>query len=321
MVSSKTGKILGLVYGRELLSYDFGPDHVMNARRMQAFFTALESSGLHYDDRIFLIKPRMATLEEIALYHDKKYIDFVKEMSAEGTGLLDHGDTPAFPGVFEAASYTVGSTLAAFEAIIEHKVNYSMNPMGGMHHARRGRAAGFCVFNDIGVLIEKARRRYGLKKILYVDLDAHHGDGVMYDYYDDPDLYVVDFHENGRYLYPGTGFEGETGGGPAVGTKLNLLLKPGASDEEFKQKMEKAKQFISQESFELTILQAGVDSIAGDPITHLNLSAYAHLSMLSFLKELSSKSAVGPLIVLGGGGYNLNNIAEVWTKIVKTLIG
>lgn len=320
MTSDEVRKILGLVYGKELLSYDFGPDHVMNSKRLQAFFKALESSGLHSNDRIILIKPRMASVEDIALYHDKKYIDFVKEMSIEGTGLLDHGDTPAFPGVFEAASYVVGSTLAAFEAVIENRVSYSMNPMGGLHHARRGRAAGFCVFNDIGVLIEKARRRYGLRRILYVDLDAHHGDGVMYDYYDDPDICIVDFHENGRYLYPGTGFEGETGGGAAAGTKLNLLLKPGASDEEFKGKMEKAKHFISQKTFELTILQAGVDSITGDPITHLNLSAYAHLSMLSFLKELSSKSVIGPLIVLGGGGYNLNNIAEVWTKIIKALI-
>ncbi|MDW8033576.1 MAG: acetoin utilization protein AcuC, partial [Nitrososphaerota archaeon] len=166
----------------------------------------------------------------------------------------------------------------------------------------------------------KARKEYGLKRILYVDLDAHHGDGVMYDYYDDPDIYIVDFHENGKYLYPGTGFEDETGIGVALGTKLNLVLKPGASDYDFKEKMEKAREFILQNNFELTILQAGADSIAGDPITHLNLSAYSHLSMLSFLKELSSKSITGPLIVLGGGGYNINNITEVWIKIVNALI-
>jgi len=292
----------------------------MNYKRIEAFFKALESENLLSDNRILLIKPRMATVEEIILYHDRKHIEFVKRMSEEGVGLLDHGDTPAFPGVFEAASYAVGSTLAAFEAVMRRDVKYAMNPMGGLHHARRGRSAGFCVFNDVGVLIEKARKEYGLRKILYVDLDAHHGDGVMYDYYEDPDLYIVDFHENGRYLYPGTGFENETGRGVAVGTKLNLTLKPGASDHEFLEKMERAKQFISQNSFELTILQAGVDSISGDPITHLNLSAYAHLSMLSFLKELSSKSLIGPLIVLGGGGYNLDNIVEVWTKIVKALI-
>ncbi|MBO3800636.1 MAG: acetoin utilization protein AcuC [Candidatus Brockarchaeota archaeon] len=314
-------KVLGLVYGNELLSYSFGPNHVMNSKRMEAFFRAIESEGLLSNDKILLIRPRMATVDEIMLYHDGKYVEFVREMSIEGIGLLDHGDTPAFPGVFEAASYVVGSTLAAFETLMKHEIKYAMNPMGGLHHARRGRAAGFCVFNDIGVLIEKARKEYGLRRILYVDLDAHHGDGVMYDYYEDPDLYIVDFHENGRYLYPGTGFENETGRGAAVGTKLNLVLRPGASDYEFEEKMDKAKQFISQKSFELTILQAGVDSISEDPITHLNLSAYSHLSMLSFLKELSSKSIIGPLIILGGGGYNLNNIAEVWTKIVKALIG
>ncbi|MBO3840466.1 MAG: acetoin utilization protein AcuC [Candidatus Brockarchaeota archaeon] len=318
-MSSQSIKFLGLVYGEELLSYSFGSGHVMNSKRIEAFFKALNMERLLSDDRVLLIKPRMATLEEIMLYHDKKYIEFVKRMSIEGNGLLDHGDTPAFPGVFEAASYVVGSTLAAFEAVVKREVKYAMNPMGGLHHARRGRAAGFCVFNDIGVLIEKARREYGLRRILYVDLDAHHGDGVMYDYYDDPDLFIVDFHEDGRYLYPGTGFENETGRGLAVGTKLNLILKPWASDEDFKEKMEKAKHFIIQKSFDLTIVQTGVDSIAGDPITHLKLSAYSHLSMISFLKELS-KSNTGPLIVLGGGGYNTDNIAEVWVKIVKKLI-
>ncbi len=314
-------KTLGLVYGDELLSYSFGPNHVMNSKRIEAFFTALESENLLSNDRILLIKPKMATVDEILLYHDKKYVEFVKRMSIEGNGLLDHGDTPAFPGVFEAASYVVGSTLAALEAIVGRKTKYAMNPMGGLHHARRGRAAGFCVFNDIGVLIEKARKEYGLRRILYVDLDAHHGDGVMYDYYEDPDLYIVDFHENGRYLYPGTGFENETGRGPAVGTKLNLPLRPWASDEDFKDKMERARQFICRGRFDLTIVQTGVDSIAGDPITHLKLSAYSHLSMISFLKELSSKSSIGPIIVLGGGGYNISNIAEVWVKIVKALIG
>ncbi|MEM2608767.1 MAG: acetoin utilization protein AcuC [Thermoproteota archaeon] len=319
-MSSQAIKVLGLVYGEELLSYSFGSGHVMNSKRIEAFFKALNMEKLLSDDRVLLIKPRMATLEEIMLYHDNKYIEFVKRMSIEGDGLLDHGDTPAFPGVFEAASYVVGSTLAAFEAVVKREVKYAMNPMGGLHHARRGRAAGFCVFNDIGILIEKARREYGLRRILYVDLDAHHGDGVMYDYYEDPDLFIVDFHEDGRYLYPGTGFENETGRGPAAGTKLNLILKPWASDEDFKEKMEKAKHFISQKSFDLTIVQAGVDSIAGDPITHLKLSAYSHLSMISFLKELSSRYEIGPLIVLGGGGYNTENVAEVWVKIVKKLV-
>ncbi|MEM3659331.1 MAG: acetoin utilization protein AcuC [Thermoproteota archaeon] len=320
MASMGSRRILGLVYGRELLSYDFGPSHVMNSARLESFFKAVESSGLVSDSRVSLIKPRMATLEEIALYHDEKYIEFVKRMSAEGKGLLDHGDTPAFPGVFEAASLVVGSTLEALDAVMRGEVSYAMNPMGGLHHARRGRAAGFCVFNDVGVLIEKARRKYGLRKILYVDLDAHHGDGVMYDYYYDPNLFIVDFHENGRYLYPGTGFEGETGAGEAVGTKLNIPLRPWATDRDFEDKMEIAKQFMSKSSFELIVFQAGADSIAGDPITHLKLSAQAHLRIVSFLKDLSSKSGTCPLIVLGGGGYNPSNTAEVWLKIVNALI-
>ncbi|MGQ9479401.1 MAG: acetoin utilization protein AcuC [Thermoproteota archaeon] len=317
---SSTGKRLGLVYGEELLSYSFGPGHVMNSRRIEAFFKVAEEYGLLSDGRVLLIKPRMASIEEIALYHDKRYIDFVMRKSAEGAGLLDYGDTPAFPGVFEASSYVVGSSLTALEAVVKNVVKYSMNPMGGLHHARRGRAAGFCVFNDVGVVIEKARREYGVRRILYIDLDAHHGDGVMYDYYYDPELLIVDFHEDGRYLYPGTGFEEERGAGDALGTKLNIPLMPGANDNDFREKMEEAKDFISGKDFDLTIVQAGVDSIAGDPIAHLRLSVYSHLSMISFLKELSAESRIGPLIVLGGGGYNVNNIREVWPAIAKLLI-
>jgi len=309
-----------LVYGKELLSYDFGPNHYMNAKRLISFFEAVQSSSLLTDRRISVLNPRKATREELALYHDETYIGFVKKASERGTGLLDYGDTPVFPGIFEAASYVVGSSLAALDAVMKGEVTYSMNPMGGMHHARKNRAAGFCVFNDVGVIIEKSRREYGLARILYVDLDAHHGDGVMYDYYDDPNLYIADFHEDGRYLYPGTGFTDETGGSNAAGTKLNLPLRPGARDAEFLDKFQTMKEFVSALSVDLTIVQAGVDSIAGD-LSHLDLTMNSHLAVISFLKKRAASSSKGPLIVLGGGGYNPRNTSAVWLSIVKNLIG
>lgn len=313
-------RALGLVYGKELLSYDFGPDHLMNSKRLVSFFEALQSSGLLTDRRISVLSPRKATREELRLFHDEAYIEFVKKTSESGTGLLDSGDTPAFPGIFEAASYVVGSSLAALDAVMKAEVTYSMNPMGGMHHARRNRAAGFCVFNDIGVMIEKSRSEYGLARILYVDLDAHHGDGVMYGYYDDPDLYIIDFHEDGRYLYPGTGFTDETGGSHAAGTKLNLPLRPGARDADFLDKFQLMKDFVSALSVDLTIVQAGVDSIAGD-LSHLDLTMNCHLAVISFLKKRSVSGLRGPMIVLGGGGYNPRNTSTVWLAIVKNLIG
>src|SRR5690606_28933372 len=155
--------------------------------------------------------PRRATREEIEYVHTPEYVDRVVELSERGTGYLDHGDTPAFPGVFEAAANVVGGTLRALADVVENPGRPAFIPIGGLHHAARGGAAGFCVFNDCGVAIEAARRVHGIRRVAYVDIDAHHGDGVFYGFEDDPDALFADLHEDGRFLYPGTGSREETG--------------------------------------------------------------------------------------------------------------
>ena len=137
-----------------------------------------------------------------------------RERSVTGEGYLDAGDTPAWRGVYEAAADVVGATLLAAEQIMAGKARRAFIPIAGLHHAARGSAAGFCVFNDCGVAVEMLRRNHGLKRIAYVDIDAHHGDGMYYGFESDPDLIFADIHEDGRYLYPGTGSAAETGPGP-----------------------------------------------------------------------------------------------------------
>src|SRR6202044_3147635 len=163
--------------------------------------------------------PREATYEELLAFHTPRYVDFVRERSATGQGFLDAGDTPAFRGVYEAAAYVVGATLNAMDAIMDGRCRRAFVPIAGLHHAARDRAAGFCVFNDCGVAIEQLKNA-GLKHIAYVDIDAHHGDGVFYAFEHDAAVIFADLHEDGRYLYPGTGAAEETGRGAAVGTKL-----------------------------------------------------------------------------------------------------
>jgi acetoin utilization protein AcuC len=238
-------------------------------------------------------------------------------MSHEGRGFLDGGDTPAFPGVFDIALDVVGTTLAAVDAVMSGKTSRAFVPIAGLHHAARDKAAGFCVFNDCGVAVEHLRQRHGLKRIAYVDIDAHHGDGVFYGFEDDPDVIFADLHEDGRYLYPGTGSEDETGKGRARGTKLNIPMRPGATDRDFELAWERVEDYLQRAQPEFIIFQCGADSLQGDPITHLCYSEEAHAKAAGRLCRIADRHAGGRIVATGGGGYNRRNLARAWTRVVQ----
>ena len=307
------------MYGDALAKYGFGGSHPWGSDRLYAFWSKFQSDGLDKMENIVIEEPVMADEEALLNFHSKAYVEFVKKASVFGQGFLDYGDTPAFKGVFEAASYVVGSTLKALDMVMKKKVDHAFNPIGGLHHARREFAGGFCVFNDIGVAIAAARNNYNVKKVAYVDIDAHHGDGVFYEFNNDPNVFIVDVHEDGKYLYPGTGFEDETGEGDAEGTKLNLPMKPFANDNDFVNAFKRAEQFLDDAKPELIILQSGGDSMKGDPITHLSFSENAYRYAADTLHQLAHKHCNGRMIALGGGGYNRNNIAAAWVEVVKAL--
>jgi len=311
-----TGHRLAVAYGEELLKYDFGGDHPMRSVRIAEFFRLCREDGLLDDPRVKVIEPRAATMDDLLLFHTASYIERVKELSDIGTGMLDEGDTPVFSGVYEAACYTVGTTLECLKDSLSHHT-CSFNPMGGLHHARRDRAAGFCVFNDVAVAIEYSRRRLGIRRILYIDIDAHHGDGVMYEYYNDKDLRILDFHEDGRYLYPGTGSEFETGGPAAEGSKMNVKLQPGSTDKQFEARLKGATRFLAESDPELVILQAGADCLAGDPIAHLSFSPRVHSLVAGVAKKAADRAARGSLLALGGGGYDPQNTANAWLCLLR----
>src|SRR5579872_3947024 len=222
---------VAVVVSERLARYSFGDGHPFGPDRLAAFTREFEARGL--DRRVRQLEPRTASEEELRTFHSPAYLEFVRERSASGTGLLDAGDTPAYRGVYEAAAGVVGATLSAMEAIMRGECRRAFVPIAGLHHAARDKAAGFCVFNDCGVAIERLRTRFGLERIAYVDIDAHHGDGVFYGFEDDAGVIVADMHEDGHYLYPGTGGSEEKGRGPARGTKLNVPLPPGADDAVF----------------------------------------------------------------------------------------
>ncbi|MDW8324788.1 MAG: hypothetical protein RMK60_11915, partial [Burkholderiales bacterium] len=299
--------------------YHFGAHHPFGPARYPAFMQALESTGLA--GRVSVCPSVEAKADDLLLFHTPEHVAFVRQRSTAGGGYLDFGDTPAVPGIFQAAARVAGTTLAAVDAVLAGRCRRAFVPIAGLHHARRDAAAGFCVFNDIGIAIEHLRRRHGIERILYVDIDAHHGDGVYYAYEDDPAVYIVDVHEDGRWLYPGTGARAESGRGAAVGSKLNLPLPPGADAAAFFQAWAEAERFLAGINPQFVLLQCGADSLAGDPITHLRLTAAVHGEVARRLVRLADEHCDGRLLALGGGGYEPRNIAAAWCAVVGALLG
>jgi acetoin utilization protein AcuC len=309
---------VGVVVNERLARYGFGDGHPFGPDRHAAFVREFESRGLHR--RTQIIEPRDATDEELLSFHTPAYVELVKERSVSGQGFLDAGDTPAFRGIFEAAALVVGATLKATSAIMSGQCRRAFVPIAGLHHAARDHAAGFCVFNDCGVAIELLRKESGLTRIAYVDIDAHHGDGVFYAFEEDPAVIFADLHEDGRYLYPGTGSGSEVGKGPAEGTKLNVPMAPGSDDIAFADKWPRVIEHLEKFEPQFIILQCGADSLEGDPITHLSYSARSHGSAARSLAGLSDRLGHGRVLALGGGGYNRVNLAQAWTAVVENLI-
>lgn len=303
--------------GDGLASYGFGNDHPFGPMRHHVFEQALYHQGL--DQLVDILPPVMADQDTLELFHTHEYVEKVKEQSKFGTGYLDQGDTPAFIGMYEAASNVVGTVCNAIDQLMSEHYKRAFIPIAGLHHARRHIAAGFCVFNDCGVAIEYLRHKHNIKRIAYVDIDAHHGDGVFYSYDDDPDLIFVDLHEDGKYLYPGTGAITETGKGKAKGSKLNIPMPPRADDTLFKQVWPKVEEFLRTNKPDFILLQSGSDSIDGDPITHMAYSESSHAYATQQLCKLADEYCKGRIIAMGGGGYNHDNIAKTWTAVVEAL--
>ena len=308
-----------LVYkGREIAAYGFGESHPFGIDRHDVFHAELDKAGLA--DSIDYGHPRPALVDELALFHTADYIDMVSRKSAVGKGWLDDGDTPVVPGIYDAASAVVGAVLCATDELMHGNYKRAFIPIAGLHHAARDHAAGFCVFNDCGVAVEYLRKEFGLKRIAYVDIDAHHGDGVFYGFEEDPDLIFADIHEDGRHLYPGTGAAEETGKGRARGTKLNIPLAPGADDSNFHRAWEQVEAYLEAAKPEFILMQCGADSLEGDPITNLCWTEEAHAAAAASLCRLADKYCDGRIIGTGGGGYNRHNVARAWTRVVQSFV-
>jgi len=311
-----------LLYSEKFLNYDLGPLHPLRPVRVKLTHDLIQAKGLLDEDEIKITVPRVSSEEEILLFHEKEYVRLVQKYSERGSGLLDAGDTPAFKGCFEATSLVVGASLEACDQIMSGKFAHAFNPSGGLHHAHPERASGFCIFNDPAVSINYLRKKYNARRLVYLDIDAHHGDGVMYGFYNNPSLLDIDFHENGKYLFPGTGFPDEIGGNEAKGLKLNVPLLPGTGDQAYLRAFHKiVPDIVRRFRPEIILVQCGADGHAEDRLAHLRLTTNMYNEVVSEMHDLAHELCKGRFLLFGGGGYTLANVPRVWTIALAALAG
>ncbi|MEM1538088.1 MAG: acetoin utilization protein AcuC [Candidatus Nezhaarchaeales archaeon] len=310
-----------LVYGETYLKYDFGPTHPLRPERYRLTVELIKALDLVKHGIIELQQPRQATDDELSLVHNRDYIDFVKAASLTGYGYLDYGDTPAFKGVYEVSAYKVGGSLVAADLVMTGKCDHAFNIGGGLHHAASGRAAGFCVFNDVAITAKYLLEKYKVKRLLIVDFDAHHGDGTQEVLYNEPRALKIDLHESGRYLYPGKGFVDEMGEGDAKGFMVNVPLPPDTfNDAYLKAFDEVVVPLFKNFKPEVVIQQTGVDTHYTDILTHMALTSKGYRSYLKAMHSLVHEVGA-KYVMLGGGGYSLSAVSRVWTIATSIVAG
>jgi len=305
-----------LVYGPRSASYDFGPGHPLTPRRFGPSVDLLRSVGAEPG-----LAPEPATDAELGLCHTRRYLDVVKRFSAapfggDGeAGIGEGGDDPPFAGMHEAGAMVAGGSLRATEAILRGDVEHAFHPGGGLHHAMPGRASGFCIYNDPALAISRARRD-GLR-VLYVDLDVHHGDGVQAIHWDDPGVLTLSFHESGRYLFPGSGGAGELGEGPAAGTAVNVPLEPGTGEGAWLDAVTTLlPELAATFGPDLIVSQHGCDSHAWDPLAHLRLTTTAMGEAARLVDRVAHRYAGGRWLATGGGGYDAYRVVpRAWSLV------
>lgn len=318
----------GIIWSDHYIKYSLGDVHPMNSRRLDIPYQLFRSLNFLDDQTIKLFTPEPASETDLLRFHSEKYIKMVKALSKAGDGYygrygLGTGDCPVFPEMHEVSQLIVGGALEGVKRIMMGEVNQAFSLMAGLHHAFAERAAGFCYYNDAVIAIKLLQEEYGIKRILYIDTDVHHGDGVLDAFYDSEEVLGISIHESPQFLFPGTGLSDEIGEGEGVGYSINMPLFPGTWDEQYKDMFEQTIPCI-WESYdpEFVIWQCGADGHFGDVLGHLNLTTHLYNYLGETIAEFSSKgSTKGRLLLLGGGGYNPDSVARVWLATFAGIAG
>lgn len=312
-----------LLWSPELLGYDFGHGHPMSPLRLRLTMDLIAAFGLLEELRV--IAPEPADDALLRLVHEQGYIDRVRAEDGGGPPFpwgIGGSDNPIFHGMHEASARVVGGTVAGVRAVWRGDARRAVNPAGGLHHAMPRAASGFCVYNDVAVGIASALAE-GAERVLYVDVDAHHGDGVERAFWDDPRVLTVSIHQSGRSLFPGTGYPQDSGGPGARGFAVNVALPPMTSDAAWLRALDALVAPLAQEwRPQLVVSQHGADAHHRDPITDLDISVDAQRAAAVMIADWASAYADGRWVATGGGGYDLvSTVPRVWTHLTAVVAG
>lgn len=308
------------IFSESLLDYKFSENHPFNQLRIKLTLDLLTS--LNAIENQHIIAPRIATDEELQFIHDPHYVNAVK---LAGTGQLspeageNYGlgteDTPIFPNMHEASSLLVGGTLTAVDYVMNGHAKHALHLGGGLHHGFRGKASGFCIYNDSSVAIKYIQEKYKAR-VLYVDTDAHHGDGVQWSFYDDPDVCTLSIHETGRYLFPGTGNVNERGQGKGYGYSFNIPVDAFTEDDSwldiYRTSLKEIADFFKPD---VILTQNGADAHYLDPLTHLSSTINIYREIPKLAHEIAHQYCEGRWIAVGGGGYDIRVVPRAWALI------
>ncbi|MCS7207212.1 MAG: acetoin utilization protein AcuC [Dehalococcoidia bacterium] len=311
------------VYAPVLTQYVLRQDHPLVPRRLRLVYELLEAYGVFQHPHARLVPPRMATPEELLWFHTPDYVEAVQSLSGGETRInplrynfSQEGDNPVFPGMFEASAWAVGASLVAADLVAQGSVGAAVNFAGGLHHAMPNYASGFCIFNDVVIAIQSLLRR-GLK-VAYIDIDAHHGDGVQFAFYDTDQVLTISLHESGEYLFPGTGFVHEIGVGKGRGYAVNVPLAPYTDDETYLWAFrEVVPPLINAFCPDVLATQLGIDTHRDTPITHMKMTVQGFIAVVRDLQAL----ARGRWLAFGGGGYDLSAVARGWAWAYAVMVG
>lgn len=305
-------------------NYHFGQIHPMKPHRLTLTNCLVMSYGLH--EKMTVYSPRPATKSELAMFHTEEYVDFLSKVTPENASSIDeatrrlhnvasdngnNGDCPTFAGIYEFCSTYTGSSLSAARTLLNESSEIAINWSGGLHHAQKNEASGFCYVNDIVIAILYLLRLHS--RVLYIDIDIHHGDGVQNAFWTTDRVMTLSFHKfapsTREYFFPGTGSLNETGERQGSHYSLNFPLQDGITDESYLEIFKNiTNAVIASYRPSCIVLQCGADSLGSDRLGRFSLSIQGHAAAVNHIKSHSL-----PLLILGGGGYTLKNVARCWT--------
>jgi acetoin utilization protein AcuC len=310
-----------VVLSPELWQTGHGQNHPLKPERLERTYELLAAYEAFDGRNSQLVPTRQATRREVLYFHSEEYVDAVEGLSrgdptyAPSRHNFGPGDNPVFAGMYEIAALKVGAALTATEMVTSGEVDVAFSPAGGMHHARANYASGFCIFNDLAVIIHfLLSKGY---RVAYVDIDVHHGDGVQEAFYDTDRVLTISVHESGFFIFPGTGSTRETGQGIGQGYAVNLPLAPYTDDEVYVWAFEQiVPPLLRWFDADVVVSQLGVDTHYLDPLGHLNLTTHGYAQVVRMIRELAPH-----WVALGGGGYELGVMPRAWTLAYAIMAG